>query len=96
MRHLGLSMAVMLLVALAPHGVRAASGDPTIVDNWANMDRCYKASFEKFPDFTKEAELERQKFVKKCQVQYSLGTSRPLLLRHLANFNLRHSALLKV
>ena len=83
MRHLGLSIAVMLVLALAPpRGAEAASGDPTIINNWANMDRCYKASFEKFPDFTKEAEVERQKFVKKCQVQYSLGTSSPLLLRH--------------
>jgi hypothetical protein len=82
MRRLGLTIAAVLIVALAPRVASAAAGDPTIIDNWANMDKCYKTSFEKFPDYTKEAEQERQKFVKKCQVQYSLGTSRPLLLRH--------------
>lgn len=81
MRRLGLSVAAALILALAPRVADAGGGDPTIVDNWANMDRCYKLSFEKFPDFTKEAELARQQFVRKCQVRYSLGTARPLILR---------------
>jgi hypothetical protein len=81
MRRIGLSIAALLILALAPHAADAAAGNPEVIDNWANMDRCYKLSFEKFPDFTKEAELERQKYVRKCQVQYSLGTARPLILR---------------
>jgi putative heme degradation protein len=78
---LGLCIAAALIPALAPRAVEAAAGAPEIVDNWANMDRCYKESFAKFPDFTKEAELARQQFVRKCQVRYSLGTSRPLIIR---------------
>jgi hypothetical protein len=82
LRRLALMIAALSIFGLAPGGAHAAAGDPTIVDNWANMDKCYRQSFEKFPDYTKEAELERQKFVRKCQVQYSIGTYRPLLLRH--------------
>jgi hypothetical protein len=82
MRHLALMTAIVLSVALAPRLAAAASGDPAIIDNWARMDKCYKDSFDKFPDFTKEAEIARQRFVRKCQVQYSLNTSRPLILRH--------------
>jgi hypothetical protein len=78
---LGLGIVAVLTLVLAPRTADAAAGYPDITDNWSNMDRCYKASFDKFPDFTKEAELARQKFVRKCQVQYSLGTSRPLILR---------------
>jgi hypothetical protein len=82
-RLVGSSLAVALILALAlvPRGAEAAAGDPQIVDNWANMDRCYKESFMKFPDYTKEAELARQQFVRKCQVRYSLNSSRPLILR---------------
>ena len=80
-RLVGSSLAVALILALAPRSAEAVSGAPEIVDNWSNMDRCYKESFEKFPDFTKEAELARQQFVRKCQVRYSLGAARPLILR---------------
>jgi hypothetical protein len=80
-RLVGSSLVVALILALAPRGAEAAAGDPQIVDNWANMDRCYKESFLKFPDYTKEAELARQQFVRKCQVRYSLNSTRPLILR---------------
>jgi hypothetical protein len=82
MRRLALAAAIVLSAALAPRLAAAASGDPAIIDNWARMDRCYRESFEKFPDFTKRAEIDRQQYVRKCQVQYSLNTSRPLILRH--------------
>jgi hypothetical protein len=82
MRRLALTTAIVLSVALAPRLAAAASGDPAIINNWARMDKCYKDSFEKFPDFTREAEIARQKFVKKCQVQYSVNSSLPLILRH--------------
>ena len=81
MRRLALTTAIVLSVALAPRLAAAASGDPAIIDNWARMDKCYKDSFGKFPDFTKEAEVARQRFVKRCQVQYSVNTARPLILR---------------
>ncbi|MBV8652032.1 MAG: hypothetical protein JO255_11240 [Alphaproteobacteria bacterium] len=80
-RLLGLGIAAALILALAPRGAEAVTGSPEIVDNWANMDRCYKESFAKFPDFTKEAELARQQFVRRCQVRYSLNSARPLILR---------------
>lgn len=82
MRRLALTVAIVLSVVLAPRLAAAASGDPAIVDNWAHMDKCYRDSFDKFPDYTKEAEIARQRFVRKCQVQHSLGTARPLILRH--------------
>ena len=81
MRHLAPVLAAFLIGVLVPRFADAARGDPSIVDNWANMDRCYRASFDKFPDFTKEAEVERQRFTRKCQVRYSLNSGRPLLLR---------------
>lgn len=81
MRILAPALVAFLMVMLVPRFADAASGDPAIINNWANMDKCYRQSFAKFPDYTKEAEIERQKFIRKCQVTYSIQTSQPLILR---------------
>jgi hypothetical protein len=80
-RHLHPALAALLIVMLVPQFADAATGDPAIVDNWAYMDKCYRLSFDKFPDYTKEAAIKRRQFVRKCQIEYSIETGRPLILR---------------
>lgn len=83
MRHLALTIAAVAAASILP--LRAATAGnlaPDQQQTWKNMDSCYKQSFLKFPDQTKEGEEQRKKFVKTCQIQPSITSPQAVILRN--------------